>query len=102
MAVAYKKETVSYGDSRYVIERWSQASADNTEQTCSTNPTVDARAPAQPRRLVAVLVKYTSAVTKTCTVTLNSGVGPIYDGLLGSIALAAAASGSFQIGRAHV
>jgi len=95
MTVAYKKETVGYGDNRYVVERWSQASGDNAAQTCTTAPAADARAPVQPRRLIAVLVKYTNTVTKTCTVTLNSGIGPTYDGLLGSIALNVAASGSF-------
>jgi hypothetical protein len=87
MTVAYKKETVAYGDNRYVVERWSQASAADAVQTCSTDPAgvASGRAPAQHRMLVGVFVTYSGSVAKAVTVTLNSGLGAAYDVLLNTI-----------------
>jgi len=91
MTVAYKKETVGYGDNRYIVERWSQASADDTVQTCSTDPAgvASGRAPAQHRTLVGVFAVYSGAVAVAVTVTLNSGLGAAYDVLLNTITTAA-------------
>jgi hypothetical protein len=95
VAVAYKKDTVSYGIHRYVIERWSQASAGDTQQTCSTNPAADPRAAVQPRHLLAVYVTYSDVVTLDVTVTLDSGLGSAYDCLFASLPFAAGKAGVY-------
>lgn len=84
MAVAYRKTSLG---GRHIRERWGQASATNTAQTCTTDPAVSTRCPGVPRELRAVFVNYDAAVTKDITITLNSGVGTEYDVLLKTIAL---------------
>lgn len=92
MAVAYKKEPLV---GRRVRERWSQLSESDTAQTCSTDPSVNDRAFAQPRELKQVTVHYDSAVTQDVTVTLNSGAGPAYDTVSATISLSNAQDGVF-------
>ena len=69
MAIAKTVEHTPWG----TLVIFSQASAANTEQTCST----DAK---QPYKLLAAYARYSAAPTQTGAITtLNSVVGAAYD-----------------------
>lgn len=67
-----------------------ETSAANTALTVST-PTTRGR----PLRLLAVLVKYSAAVTQNVTVTYNAGHGAAYDAKVHTIALSTVADGAW-------
>lgn len=72
MAIAKTVEHTPWG----TLVIFSQASAADTEQTCST----DAK---QPYKLLTTCVKYSAAPTQTGAITtLNSVVGAAYDAAL--------------------
>lgn len=77
---------------RLVRERWSGASAADTELTVSTNrDAIEAPNPIPhdvPRDLVGVTVDYSAAVTEDVTITLKSGLGAEYDTPITTAALA--------------
>lgn len=72
---------------RKLAKSYEQGAAD-TALTVST-PTNRGR----PLRLLAVLVKYSAAITQNVTVTYNAGHGAAFDTLLQTIALSTAANG---------
>ncbi len=70
------------------LRRTKGTSSANTAQTISTTPGPTAR-------LAYVTVKFSSAVTKDVTVTLNSGAGSAYDTLLATMELVSNQYGVF-------
>lgn len=69
MAIAKARRRTEWGN----LVIFSQTSAGNTAQTCSTDGS-------QPYRVLFATVKYSAAPTQTgVIVTLNSGVGAGYD-----------------------
>lgn len=73
----------------FPIERIPGTSGTNAAQTVSS--------PATGRRVLhAALVHYTGVATVNVLVTLNSGEGPLFDTLIGTIVLTAEQDGIYQ------
>ena len=78
---------MAFGNGRIV--RAVGKSAADTAKTVATTPT------GRPFELVAVLVVFSAAVSKTAAVSLDAGAGADYDCALNTITLTTAASGAF-------
>lgn len=81
--MAEKKSSIRAPQS---CERHTEQSGANAAKTTST-PT------GQTRKILWATVKYSADVTQNVTVTLNSGAGPAWDTLLGTIVLTSARAG---------
>jgi len=81
MTIAKAEEHTAWG----TIACFSQTSAANTAQTCSTDGLM-------PYKVLFATMDCSGAATATCTYTLNSAVGAAYDCLLESDAAATAAT----------
>ena len=81
MTIAKASEHTAWG----TVVIFSQTSAANTAQTCSTDGLM-------PYKILFVTMDATGSATATCTYTLNSAVGSAYDTLLESDGAATSAT----------